>query len=251
MTHYQSASLFSAANKIIIPHLKVSFSLCLAPYKVRTNSVQRFRSFQFVLNWPPQHSSNARWVNMIIRKASANESESQAEKSKMQLTKFGRGRGRKYEAGRNNSRRGEKKTAESQQHSVSKQTSNIIKHTEWDTLISMAPQEAGVFRKSSKCKLIYCRQRSWGAAVQPNSRHQRVKPNVCSSAHRDSSVPGSLSQPPTAKPTGTTLFYAAERVRVNISSSLSGNVRADRRVSESRRAMSNVWVFCCRAVTFV
>lgn len=135
----------------------------------------------------------------------------------MQLTKFGWGRGRKWEAGKSTSRCAEKKTAESQQHSHSKQTSNIIKHTERDTLISLAPQEASIFRKSSKCKLIYYRKRSRGTGVQPNSRHQRVKPKLCSSAHRDSTALVSLSQlwathiqshpPPMAKLTGMTEFY--------------------------------------------
>lgn len=50
---------------------------------------------------------------------------------------------------------------------------------------------------------------------RPNSRHQRVKPKLCSLAHRDSSALVSLSQlwamhvvpPPTAKLTGMTEFY--------------------------------------------
>lgn len=74
-----------------------------------------------------------------------------------------------------------KKTAESQQHSHSKQTSNT---RERDTLIWLPPQEAGIFRKSSKCKLIYYRKRTPGAVVQPNRRHQRVKAQTVSSSPR-------------------------------------------------------------------
>lgn len=114
----------------------------------------------------------------------------------MQLTKFGWGRGRKWEAGKSTSRCAEKKTAESQQHSHSKQTSNIIKHTERDTLISLALQEASIFRKSSKCKLIYYRKRSRGTGVQPNSRHQRVKPKTLQLSQQRQYSPGEFISTP-------------------------------------------------------
>lgn len=64
-------------------------------------------------------------------------------------------------------------------HTQSKhQTSSNTR--ERDTLISLPPQEAGIFRKSSKCKLIYYRKRTRGAGVQPNSRLQRVKAQTVS-----------------------------------------------------------------------
>lgn len=97
---------------------------------------------------------------------------------------------RKQEAGESASRCVERKTAISQQHPHSKQTSNIIKHTEWDTLISLAPQEASIFRKSSKCKLIYYRKSSRGVGVQPKqrSRHQRVNPNSAAQPRESSAL---------------------------------------------------------------
>lgn len=164
------------------------------------------------IKWKCTGWKSRRWLRICQQRGS----ESEPEKSKTQLAGFGRGRGRKWKAGKSTSHCAEKKTAESQQHSHSKQTSNIIKHTERDTLISPAPQEASIFRKSSKCKLIYYRKRSRGPGVQPNSRHQRVKPKLCRSAHRDTSALVSLSQlgamhvdfsPPTAKLTGMTEFY--------------------------------------------
>lgn len=110
-------------------------------------------------------------------------------------------------------------------HTQSKhQTSSNTR--ERDTLIWLPPQEAGIFRKSSKCKLIYYRQRTRGAGVQPNSRHQRVKAQTVSfSPQRLVSLPplGALPPPlpppppshthlqPTATLTGMTEFYISTK----------------------------------------
>lgn len=143
-----------------------------------------------------------------LRTCQQRESESEPEKSKMKLTEFGRRAESKRQERAPPAVQVKRQQKVSNIHTQSKhQTSS---NTEWDTLIFLAPQEASIFRKSSKCKLIYYRKSSWGAGVQPNSRHQRVKPKLCSSAHRDSSALVSKSQlwamhvgPPTNSQTNT------------------------------------------------
>lgn len=112
------------------------------------------------------------------------------EKSKTQLANFWgdsgewRGGGRKRQKVRGRKEylplcRVKRQQKVSNIHTQSKhQTSSNTQ--ERDTLISLPLQEAGIFRKSSKCKLIYYRKRTRGAGVQPNSRLQRVKAQTVS-----------------------------------------------------------------------
>lgn len=103
---------------------------------------------------PHHHHSNASWVDIMrwLRICQQRESKSAPEKSKMKLTEFGqRAESKKQERAPPAVQR-KRQQKVSNIHTQSKhQTSS---NTEWDTLISLAPQEASIFRKSSKCKLI-------------------------------------------------------------------------------------------------
>lgn len=84
-------------------------------------------------------------------------------------------KGRTQKAGKSTARCAEEKDSEkSATFTLKANIKHHQTHTEWDTLISVAPQEASIFRKSTKCKLIYYRKWSRGAGVHPNGRHQRV-----------------------------------------------------------------------------